>query len=219
MELRENVRRVFALSLLWMFFSYGSLAAHPHMSLESDMTLIRSGDQVTAITLTWYLDIFFSAGIISDYDRDKNGLFDAKETALLQAEAFSNLKNYGYFVLFRTPKGRFPATNVKDFSAAQKDGMLVYTFTLPLDGLNLGHEFWFAVFDLTYFCAVDYRPGGLKLEGSGTAPIKYQVVKNINAPIYYNPNGTADDNTLYPKWKPGLETAYPEEIHVVTTQL
>lgn len=200
--------------LLASLAGLAGLAAHPHMMLETDVTLVRSGDKLTGITLTWYLDIFFSAGIIQDYDKDRNGSFNAKETALLEAEAFSNLKNYGYFVLFRTAKGRFPAKTVRNFSAAQKDGMLVYTFTLPLEGLDLGDEFHLAVFDLTYFCAVDYRPQGLKLVGEGTVPVSYRLVQNKNSPIYYNPNGTADDTTLYPKWKPGLETAYPEEVEI-----
>ena len=73
-----------------------------------------------------------------------------------------------------------------------------------------------AIFDTTYYCAIRYPDEAVTIlqhaEGA-SVPVWTREV-NKAYPVYYNPAGGMTDMTAYSTWKPGLQTAYPEEIHV-----
>ena len=41
--------------------------------------------------------------------------------------------------------------------------------------------------------------------------VQFSLVENKDYPVYYDPFAPPGDNTVHEKWRPGLETAYPEE--------
>jgi len=159
-------------------------------------------------------DDFFSASIIGEYDKNRDHTFDEREKKEVYKEAFSNLKNYGYFVFIRKGATRVNPSRVTDFDAWQRDGVLFYAFTVPLDNMNYGDDFYVAIFDRSFYCAVFYAEEAVAInQESGSSPL-YEICRNKNFPVYYNPAGSPDDMTIYRKWRRGLETAYPDEIHV-----
>jgi ABC-type uncharacterized transport system substrate-binding protein len=197
----------------FFLFQASFIFAHPHMELEYTVEIISGSKGPQDAVVTWYLDQYFSASIIGDYDQDGNGI-SAKESSLIEKEAFSNLKNYGYFILFRTAKGRFAPNSVKNFRASRKANQLIYTFTVALDLVAREDEFWLAVFDQTYFCATKMKEKGFSLSGEGIDKLEISAGINQKHPVYYNPYGKVNDNTIYSTWRAGLEIAYPEEIHI-----
>jgi len=204
---------------IWLVLMVSGLAvtgwAHPHMSLETELAIVRGATAVEAVQVSWYMDLYFSTSILGDYDVDDNKVISPAESRAIEREAFSNLKNFGYFMLFRTAAGRFAPKVVSNFVASYEKNRLVYRFTVPCADLNLGREFWVTVFDLSYFCAVTYRNTPVQLIGPETLAVKLARVSDRKNPVFYNPFGRADDKTEYKVWKPGLETAYPEEVHVL----
>lgn len=188
--------------------------AHPHMSLTSKLEFEFAGGQCRGFWVEWAFDPYFSASIIQEHDADRNGSFSAAESAQVQQFAFSNLRKYGYFVFLRKGDVRTNPAGVERFTALRRGDILVYRFFINLEGKGFGDDFHVAVFDATYFCAVEYAPTPVVVSAEGGAAPKWERSVNKKYPVYYNPAGAATDGTIYQKWKPGLETAYPEEIHV-----
>jgi len=195
-----------------------SAAAHPHMSLDSRMTFELEGRACRAIELEWTFDPLFSGTIIGQYDADRDGSFDAAENERIRAGAFSNLRNYGYFIFLRKGEKRSNPSAVESFQASQRAGRLVYRFRVPLEGAGYEGDFSVAVFDSSFYCAVRYTAEpATAVSASGGPPSptpRLAAAKNEKYPVYYNPAGAADDFRVYETWRKGLSTAYPEEISV-----
>jgi ABC-type uncharacterized transport system substrate-binding protein len=204
----------------FVLFSATAAFSHPHMSMESRIEFRYSGTECIAIRLEWTFDPFFSASIIQEMDLDRNGRLSAAESEKVRTYAFVNLRKYGYFTYIRAGKKRVNPETIENFVASIRGERLVYTFTVPLAGKGYGEDFSVAVFDTTYFCAVSYPPSGaapaatvVQTKKDAPSPSWERVINN-QYPVYYNPQSPATDGTIYTQWKPGLETAYPEEIRV-----
>jgi ABC-type uncharacterized transport system substrate-binding protein len=166
----------------------------------------------------WKFDDFFSSSIINDYDKNHDKFFDANEQKIIYKRAFINLKNYGYFVFIRKGNARKNPARVEKFSVWQKNGQLFYKFFVPLEGADYRDNFHVAIFDRSYYCNILYsNPAAVINQRMGEKP-RFDLKINKKFPVYYNPLGAADDSTVYKKWKPGLETAYPDEIHIFFQQ-
>ncbi len=206
--------RKILLAMIISLLTAMSLSAHPHILLLTNLDFIFSGHTCKGVWIEWGFDRFFSSMIIQDYDINQDGKFDTKEIQQIHDHAFINLKRYGYFVFFRKGDNRKNPHTVTDFSARQEEEQLFYKFFIPLDNPDYKDDFYLSIFDPTYYCAVKYREDPVRIEQSTGAKPFYELLKNKKYPVYYNPYGAADDTTSYSKWKPGLETAYPEEVHL-----
>lgn len=203
------------LSALILFLLIQSgLYAHPHVRLYSKLEVEYSEDKCAGFWVEWQFDDYFSASVIHEFDKNKNGLFEDNEIKDIYNGAFINLKNYGYFLFLRKNKTRQHPKKVENFKAWQKDNLLFYSFYVPLQGMNYGDDFYIAVFDRSFYCDIKYSeiPVTIK-QTSGKSP-EFEIAKNKDYPVYYNPLGAASDMRIYKKWKPGLETAYPDEIRL-----
>lgn len=210
-----SARAAILLGALLVLFP-GFLCAHPHMSLESRVEFEYSGAACTGFWLDWTFDPYFSAAIIQEYDQDGDGFFSAAEAATVQERAFSNLRKYGYFVYLRSGKSRTQPAEVRRFAPEIRGDLLAYRFYVDLAGQGYGGDFSLAIFDPTYYCAVSYAPQAAlirQLDAAAGTP-RWERRVNEEYPVYYNPLGSSADMTRYTSWKPGLATAYPEEIRV-----
>ena len=189
------------------------LFAHPHIMLRTSLEFEYSASQCDGLWVEWEFDRFFSISIINDFDMDKNGHFDKDEIREIEKNAFSNLKRYGYFIYFRSGNSRYNPESISNFSARFSGEKLYYRFFVPLEG-RIYKNFYVSVFDPTYYSAVNYVENGVIIgQGSGKLP-DLEILENKDYPVYYNPYGTTSDMTAYTKWEPGLQTAYPKEVHV-----
>ncbi|QQO10339.1 DUF1007 family protein [Breznakiella homolactica] len=190
--------------------------AHPHMFLESKVEFEYSGEECTGFWLEWTFDPYFSASIIQECDKDRNKRFSAEEAEYVYSYGFINLRKYGYFIYLRSGDNRVNPEGVEQFTPSIRNDRLVYRFFVNLKGKGYGKDFSVAIFDSTYFCAVRYPESGVvtvRQNGPGAAP-RWERGENKKYPVYYNPFGASNDMTIYTAWRPGLETAYPDEIRV-----
>jgi len=191
------------------------LSAHPHMFVSSTAEFVWKGAELEGCYLEWKFDQFFSSDIIQGYDRDMNGIFNAAEAKEIYSNAFINLKNYYYFTFIRQGKKRTNPADVSRFSASQKDGTVSYRFFIDLSK-NAAGEINLAVYDYTFFCDISYPAADavkLDFDPALVSPA-FTIVENKEFPVYYNPLGAIDDNTVYYEWKKGLQTYYPREIRI-----
>ncbi len=202
------------LNLLFLFVPE-SLSAHPHMAAYSRIELSFRDERPEGLWMEYRWDRYFSADIIAGFDLDQNLIFDAAETREIHDYAFINMENYGFFLYIRQGDERESPAGVSHFSARVEDDFLIYRFYVDLDMIT-EREFYLSVFDTTYFCACSYEEEmPVLFSGTYREDAEYSLVRNKYYPVYYDPFAPAGDSTVHKKWKPGLETAYPEEVMIV----
>lgn len=196
------------------------LSAHPHVSMDARLEFELESGQCIGFWEEWTFDPFFSATVRNDFDANGDGHFNDAEVKRVYNGAFINLRKYGFFTLIRRGGERVSPEAVENFTASIKDNRLIYRFYVSLGGKGYDRDFYISIFDTTYYCAVRYPDEAVQMrqrtEGYAAAGWNREVNKSY--PVYYNPGGAATDMTAYSTWKPGLQTAYPEEIHVKMPQ-
>lgn len=200
------------LLIVILFFSF--LGAHPHTFMNTHLGVEFDNDTIKGVWVHWEFDEMFSAALIEEADFNKDGVFDQEETTYLYENAFVNLENYGYFFYLRDGSERLATKKVTSFSATHKNGLLRYKFFVPIEK-KPKNKLIFSLIDSSFFCAIIYiKETPLYFINAETMKTSYQIVKNTNFPVYYDPMGAIDDTTVYTKWQKGLMTAYPEEVIV-----
>jgi ABC-type uncharacterized transport system substrate-binding protein len=212
--------KVVCMTLLCLFGAPVLLFSHPHMAIDAYLEFELDGGSCRSIKVELTFDPIFSAAIIGEYDRDRNGEFDLVETESLRDGAFENLNKFGYFVFLREGTYQTNPKHVTDFQAEKKGYFLVYRFRVPLGGTVFAEsdDFSVAIFDSTYYCQIIYpstaaRAVGLD-GGKPAASARISHGLNMEFPVYYNPSGSPNDGRVYTQWERGLQTAFPDEIRI-----
>jgi len=107
--------------------------AHPHVFIDSRITLSFEQGMFQGIGLQWTFDPMFSAMILGDYDPGHTGRFDTAHAAALKEGAFDNLVNYHYFVAIWLGGKPLRKLVIQEFTpSVQEKGRLVYNFFIPV---------------------------------------------------------------------------------------
>ena len=131
-------------------------AAHPHVWIVASATLMFEGDRIVAIRQEWLFDEIFSGNIIHDFDRNKDGKFDAKEIREVEVNAFGNLGEYDFFTRITAGGTKAKFKTARAFSVERLGKRVVYRFTLdlpePIEPLKQGIQL--VILDETYFVEI-----------------------------------------------------------------
>lgn len=206
-------------SILLIFLSFfftAFLHAHPHMAIYYRCNFLFEDNTLKGSRVTYRFDRYFSTDIISTYDLDKNKNFDKNETMEIYSHAFINLENYGFFISIRDNHGRTSPRKVSDFRPfIDEENMLNYSFYIELTESE-DKELYFSIFDPTFFCATYMNENDpVIITAEPPHVTEYEVVENTDFPVFYDPYAPASDASTYSEWRPGLNTFFPEEIHLV----
>ena len=156
-----------------------AVEAHPHVWVTGTAAFHVDNGVFTRLSLHWQFDAFFSQVLMGDFDKNKDGKFDAEETAAMKAQVFGNLKEYGYFVHLKAGATPVAMDKVENFRAeVDKDGELLFIFDLvPATPPDLRTaKLVFALFDPTVY--VDLALGGdtpVSLEGPGAQACAWKL--------------------------------------------
>ncbi len=179
--------RRLSLALLLAFLAAPPAAAHPHVWIDGVATFAFENGRIVAIRQEWTFDEVFGSAIIDQFDKNKDGKFDAKELAALEQGAFANLREFDYFTHLTVDDKAIPTKAVKGFTARVANGKLVYSFTVPVEpGVDpLASRVVLGLYDQSYF--VDIQLGGragVKYEGVGGMDCRTDLAENMRKPIY-----------------------------------
>lgn len=131
--------------------------AHPHVFVESSLTLVFDDQGLAGFRERWLLDEMFTAFLVGDFDTNADGAFDPDETAALKAGAFDNLREFQYFTHILIDGNPFEIPEATDFSVEMSsDGRAIYTFFIPcpIPADADPKSVTIAIFDDTYYCDV-----------------------------------------------------------------
>jgi ABC-type uncharacterized transport system substrate-binding protein len=132
-------------------------AAHPHVWVSVETTVVYDKGAITGFRHRWTFDELYTTMAIQGLDANNDGTYDRKELAELAQVNMDGLKEFDYFTQSRL--GGQPLKNgaPKDYWLEHKDGVLSLNFVLPLAQPVLAEAegFSFAVSDPSYFIAFD----------------------------------------------------------------
>jgi len=184
---------IFGTAVLW------AASAHPHVFMDTRIEAAYGNEGLSGFWITWRFDKVFTAGILMDFDRDKNERFDPAEVAVIEDRAFSNLANYSYFVYIRSPNGAYRPSRVESFTAYMEGGRIHYRFFVP-HVVPVGEaevKVNLAVYDDTFFCDIGYvETAPLLLPASDTFSGDYAIREDRGIRIDYTANDGSRGSTF-----------------------
>lgn len=183
------------------------------MFLDTELTVWTSPERMEGFTVTWYFDKAFTASITMDYDANKDGVFNKRETQEVYNNAFINLEHYDYFTYIFWEGEEYIPSEVENFAVRLENNRLVYEFFIPFlipyEGTPVNLRV--AVYDKTFFCDVAYvDKETVRLEGSDRFHLDYSINRNKDLAIEY-------DNTYIGNGRDGEKytgTAHPMEMRI-----
>jgi ABC-type uncharacterized transport system substrate-binding protein len=184
---------VFMAAVLWGAFG------HPHMFMDTRIELAYNEAGVAGFWITWRFDKVFTAGILMDFDRDKNEQLSPSEVEVVELRAFSNLVNYKYFVYVHSSEGLYRPSTVRDFTAYMEGKRVHYRFFVPY-ALPIGDRevrINVAVYDETFFCDIGYAERAPVLfPASDTFSGEYSIREDRGIHIDYVANDGSRGSTF-----------------------
>ena len=184
---------IFTTTVCWV------AAGHPHVFMDTRIEAAYGTEGLSGFWITWKFDRVFTAGILMDFDGDKNERLSSSEVAVIEDRAFSNLVNYRYFVYIRSSEGQYRPSEVREFTAYMEAGRLHYRFFVPFP-LPIGQsevKVNVAVYDDTFFCDIGYaETAPLVLPASDTFNGKYTIREDRGIHIDYTANDGSPGSTF-----------------------
>jgi ABC-type uncharacterized transport system substrate-binding protein len=146
-------------------------AAHPHVWVTVETTVVYDAGKVTGLRHKWTFDDMYTAMAIQGLDANGDGTYTREELAELAKVNMDGLKEFAYFTVAKLGAETLKTTEPSDAYLEYKDNLLSLYFTLPLeqpvaadkDGFN------FSVFDESFFIAFEFgKTDAIKLAGAPT---------------------------------------------------
>lgn len=133
-------------------------AAHPHVWVTVETTVLYEGGSVTGLQHKWSFDDMYTAMAIQGLDANGDGQYSREELAELAQVNIDGLREFGYFTVARLGETVVKARDPVDYHLEYTDGILSLHFTLPFEQPVLAEapDFNFAVFDESFFIAFDF---------------------------------------------------------------
>jgi ABC-type uncharacterized transport system substrate-binding protein len=144
------------LAMLWSLLA-GPAAAHPHVWITVETTLLYDKGGFSGLRHKWTFDQYYTAMAIEGLDKNKDGKYDREELAELAKVNIDGLKEFAYFTTASVAGREIKFGDPSDYWLEHRDGVLSLNFTLPFaepvptDAKGLA----FAVQDPTFFIAFD----------------------------------------------------------------
>ena len=170
--------------LFLMLFPF-SVLAHPHTWIDAEIIVNFKAEKITSITQSWTFDDIFSTGIIADYDKNKNKKLEKSEISNIEKNAFSNLKNYGFYTHLFVDGKKKEIKTFKDFSAKIEGDKVIYTFTLPLKNQidPFTQKVDIGIYDSEYYIELMYTKSPFKSIGN-KKKCPYTIFEDSKHPTY-----------------------------------
>ena len=176
------------LIFLFLLCCSSLLYAHPHVFIDTTVTVRFDDKGIVGFQITWLFDEMFSSMIIGDFEENRDGTFSKREIENIREGAFSNLKNFHYFTYISVNGKDCSFSSVTEFTAAIHGERLIYQFFIPCRiSLEEGEKtVKVAAYDETFYCDIAFADNDpVSLQNSEGYTVRYEIVQNKKNPIYY----------------------------------
>jgi tRNA threonylcarbamoyladenosine biosynthesis protein TsaE len=176
--------------LVFLFLLSKSGFGHAHIFIDYSLQAVFDDTSLVGTQVSWVFDRMFSATIMKEFDKNKDGQFDKKEVNLINQKSFRNLAKSNYFTVIKIGKKPVPVQEPKFFNAEIVQGKkaVKYSFFLPFH-LRAGKQTQKVsvhFFDPVIYIAFTIMKKDLFLSnpsGSVVAQVKLKREKYLNCPV------------------------------------
>ena len=161
--------------------------SHPHVFIRNRITFIFDQNGLAGMKAEWAFDDMFSSMLILDHDINKNGKFSKDEIEKIKNEAFSNIKNFHYFIYILINGEMFDIKWVTDFYTRIEEGLVIYSFFIPchVTAGSRHKQIKISVFDRDYYSLISLaEKDPVRFENIDSVDYKYEVVKDARNNYY-----------------------------------
>ena len=166
----RSVGAAAAAALLACFASAGTAAAHPHVWVNAESTVLYKDGRIVGLKHRWTFDEMYSTMAIEGLDTNKDGVYSREELAELAKVNMEGLKEFGYFTYAKLGTADLKLKEPTDYwLEVDKQGALTLIFTVEFaDALLAEAEgFAFSVADPSFFIAFELaKDDPVKLAGA-----------------------------------------------------
>jgi ABC-type uncharacterized transport system substrate-binding protein len=144
-------------------------AAHPHVWVTVQTTLLYEGGHITGLRHAWTFDDAYTEMAVDGLDVNGDGIYSREELAELAKVNIDGLKEFGYFTYPKLGTTAIAEKDPIDYYLEYKDKLLTLHFTLPFEHPVQADAkgFNFSVFDESFFIAFDFGKGHPVVLGAG----------------------------------------------------
>jgi ABC-type uncharacterized transport system substrate-binding protein len=173
---------------LFLSLFSASVPAHPHVFIDSSLTVVFDEKGLAGFKVRWVFDEMFSSVIIHDFDENGNGTFEPSEVKKLEQGAFSNLRNFDYFTLIKISGQDFKVKYIRDFSSSIQANSVIYDFFVPchVTGISTFKEvriFFCDKENYSYFSFIQDKP--VQFENSTMFDFQYEISQDKEHPDFF----------------------------------
>ena len=160
--------------------------AHPHLFIDYTADLIFDEFGLVGVKTEWTFDEMFSWQILSE-NTNRDQIIDDQERENIEKNAFSYLKESGYFSFFLEENERFKVTKIKNFSPRIENGRVIYSFFIPwkVKAENKPKYLKFLFDDESYFCAVTPQKDGVKIINNSKLKAEISMLDQVSFQISF----------------------------------
>lgn len=182
-------RVIFSLALIVfvVFVHVPLLAPHPHVFTYSSIKVVFDEYGLAGFEVKWVFDEMFSNMIVHDFDKNRNSHLEPSEIKDIKDGAFSNLKNFDYFIHIKINNKAFKVKFVRDFSAEIKENALIYRFFVPCH-VSAGSSFKevrISIYDISFYCSVFLTKNSVDFKNTSSYELHHQIGRNKKEAYYY----------------------------------
>lgn len=158
-------------ALVTAFGGVETVRAHPHVFAKAKSAVVFKDGGIAGLRHTWTFDEEFIAGVMEEFDTDKDGKLSEKELGELVKLNMAALKDFGYFTVAHSGGKAVELAEGTDFRmwVAGKELQMVFTVGFR-SVLSRGTELSFTVEDPTFFTHFTYEGVDSVVLGDGAPP-------------------------------------------------
>lgn len=168
-----NSSRVGALALLAMMLPLPSAIAHPHVTVEANLEIMRDdAGNVIELRHVWRFDELFSTTVLLDFDANGNNVLEPDELAKVSETVSLSMAEQDYFTEVRVGPETVAFKPPERVMVDYVDGQVLMFFSLGFDEplAFTSEPFKVSVSDPTYYVAMEIvDESAVQVTGKGSA--------------------------------------------------
>ena len=161
--------------------------AHPHVFAITSIEVVFKEGKPGELKTSWSFDEAYSAMMLEDYDTDKDGKFTGAELALLKEEGFDFVKEDSYYTFLNYNGKRNHPVTIEDFGCLVEEGVVVYTFTVPLTQAPSKGPLRISQYDPQNYTAIFFSEAApIHFSGKGSEAAKVTFQEDTEVSYYFD---------------------------------
>ncbi len=130
--------------------------SHPHVFADVALKIEVKNDQLNTIQISWHYDDMTSQILLMDYDKNRDGKFDKKESQFFKEQVFDTLKQYEYYTHINIDKKKIPIdTHIENFFLSFEKNKFVVNYVVSLQNIPQINTIDIAFWDAEFYSSFD----------------------------------------------------------------